>query len=63
MLMTLMLVLNVKLINFSNRVIGIISFERLFPSFMVDTMNWFQNFQVGSFVVGLCCLFLVLEFR
>ena len=27
--------------NFSNRVIGIINFGRLFPNFIVDTVNYF----------------------
>ena len=26
-----------------NRAIGIINFERLFPNFIADTMNWFLN--------------------
>ena len=43
MQMTLMLVINVILLNFSNRVIGDIRLERLFPSFIADTINWFQN--------------------
>ena len=30
-------------VNFSIRAIGIINFERLFLSFIADTMNWFQN--------------------
>ena len=29
--------------KFSNRVIGIINFERLSPNFIADTMNWFLN--------------------
>ena len=29
--------------NFSNRVIGIINLERLFSSFIVGIMNWFQK--------------------
>ena len=29
--------------DFSNRVIGIINFERLSPNFIADTMNWFLN--------------------
>ena len=29
--------------NYSNRVIGIISLERLFPSSIADTTNWLQN--------------------
>ena len=33
--------------NFLNRVIGTISLERLFPSSIADTMNWFQNLNVG----------------
>ena len=40
---TLMLVINVKLLNFLNRFIGIISLERLFPSSIADTMNRFKN--------------------
>ena len=32
-----------EMIDFSNRVIGIISLEMLFPSSIADTMNWFQN--------------------
>ena len=39
MLMTLILVINALLLNFLNRVIGIISKERLFLSFIADTMN------------------------
>ena len=27
----------------SNRVVGIISLQRFFPSSIADTMNWFQN--------------------
>ena len=34
---------NVKLLNFTNRVVGIISLERRFPSSIAGTMNWFQN--------------------
>ena len=29
--------------NFSNMAIGILNFERLFPNFIADTMNWFLN--------------------
>ena len=36
-------VIKVWLPNFSNRVIGIINFERLSPNFIADTMNWFLN--------------------
>ena len=36
---TLMLVIHFKLLNFSNRVIGIMSLGRLFPSSIADTMN------------------------
>ena len=32
-----------KCLNFSNRFIGIISLERLYPSSITDTMYWFQN--------------------
>ena len=40
----LMLVINVLLLNFSNKVIGIISLtERFVPSSIADIMNWFQN--------------------
>ena len=35
----LMLVVNVLRLNYSNRVIGIISLERLFPSSIADTVN------------------------
>ena len=35
--------INVKLLNLSSRVIGIISLERLFPNSIADTINWFQN--------------------
>ena len=38
-----MLVIKASLLNFSNRVIGIISLERLFPSSIAATMNQFQN--------------------
>ena len=38
-----MLVINVKLLNFSNRVTGIMSLERFFPSSIADTMNLFRN--------------------
>ena len=43
MYVTLMRVINVLLLNLSNRFIGIISLDRLFPNSIVDTMNWFQN--------------------
>ena len=36
---TLMLVINVFRLKYSNRVIGITSLERLFPSSIADTMN------------------------
>ena len=29
--------------NFSNRANSIINFKRLFPNFIVATMNWFWN--------------------
>ena len=38
-----MLVIKASLLNFSNRVIGIISLERLFPRSIAATMNQFQN--------------------
>ena len=38
-----MLVIKASLLNFSNRVIGIISLERLFPSSIAATMNKFQK--------------------
>ena len=38
-----MLVINALLLNFSNMVIGIISLERLFRSYISATMNLFQN--------------------
>ena len=38
-----MLVIKASLLNFSNRVIGIIRLERLFPSSIAATMNKFQN--------------------
>ena len=34
-------------LNFSNRVIGILSLERLFQSSIADAMNWFQNSMPG----------------
>ena len=36
-------VINVLRLNYSNRVIGIISLEKLFPSSIADTMYCFQN--------------------
>ena len=39
MLMTFILVINAELLNFLNRVIGIISLDRLFLSSIADTMN------------------------
>ena len=38
-----MLMINASLQNFSNSVIGIISLEGLFPSYIAATMNQFQN--------------------
>ena len=38
-----MLLMNVHLLNFSNRAIGTITLERHFPSSIADTMSWFQN--------------------
>ena len=38
-----MLAINVKLLNFSNRVISSIWLKSLFPSSIVDTMNCFHN--------------------
>ena len=38
-----MLVIKVYLPNFSNRVIGVINFERCSPNFIADTKNWFLN--------------------
>ena len=38
-----MLMINASLLNFSNSVIGIISLEGLFPSYIAATMNQFQN--------------------
>ena len=35
--------INVQLLNVSDRVIGIISLERLFQSSIAETKNWFQN--------------------
>ena len=43
MKMTLMPLINVYQLNFSNGAIGIISLERYVPSSIADTMNWFQN--------------------
>ena len=42
-----MLVINVKLLNFSNRVIGIISLGRLLPSSIADTSELISKFNVG----------------
>ena len=39
----LMLMINVSLLNFSNSVIGILSSEGFFPSYIAATMNQFQN--------------------
>ena len=33
--------------NFSSRANGVINVERLFPNFISDTMNWFQNLLSG----------------
>ena len=40
-----MLVINVLLLNFLNRALGIINFEKAltFPNFNADTMNLFQT--------------------
>ena len=38
-----MLMINASLLNFSNSVIGVISLEGLFPSYITATMNQFQN--------------------
>ena len=38
-----MLMINASLLNFSNSVIGIISLEGLFPSYIAATMNQLQN--------------------
>ena len=38
-----MLMINASLLNFSKSVIGIISLEGLFPSYIATTMNQFQN--------------------
>ena len=38
-----MLIIDVQLLNFSNRVIRIISLERLFPSSIANTLYWLQN--------------------
>ena len=43
MCLILMLELNIKLPNFSKRVISIINFERLFTNFIADTMNLFLS--------------------
>ena len=39
----LMLMINASLLNFSNSVIGIISLEGFFPSYIAAIMNQFQN--------------------
>ena len=38
-----MLTINASLLNFSNSIIGIISLEGIFPSYIAVTMNQFQN--------------------
>ena len=36
-------VIKVKLLDFYNRAIGIIKFQKRFQNFISDTMNWFLN--------------------
>ena len=43
MWLTLMHVIKSYLVKFSFRGIGIINFEKVFQSFIADTINWFQN--------------------
>ena len=40
-------VMKFQLLNFSNRVIGIINFEKLFQNIIAETLNWFSKFKVG----------------
>ena len=49
-------VVKVWLPGFSSGAIGIINFERLSPSFVVDTMGWFLNSVLGwgRFCIGAC---------